>query len=150
MSSTTRFKPLTADFSVAAQIAVPDVQEAAAQGFTYIVNNRPDGEQPGQPAGDEIAAAAAASGLRYAAIPVDHSGFSMPQVDALRAILNGGAGRVLAYCRSGTRSTMLWALAQSADGAGPATLTEAAAAQGYDLLPLQPLMAQLRQRATNG
>lgn len=147
--SSTPFKPLEPDFSVAAQIVPTDLADAAAQGFTCVVNNRPDDEQPGQPTGETIAAAAEAAGLEYIAIPVDHRGFSPEQVDALRRLLDAqareGSGRILAFCRSGTRSTMLWALAQAARGVDYDQLATAAAAEGYDLKPLQPLMAQLRQ-----
>jgi uncharacterized protein (TIGR01244 family) len=94
--------------SVAGQIDPADVTRAAAQGFRRVVNNRPDGEALDQPAGAAIAEAAAAAGLDYVAIPIA-GGFTMPQVEAMAAALDDGP--VLAFCRSGTRSTNLWALA---------------------------------------
>ncbi|MEL7030031.1 MAG: sulfur transferase domain-containing protein, partial [Pseudomonadota bacterium] len=72
-----QFRTLAPDFAVAPQISQQDVAAAAADGVVLIVNNRPDGEEPGQPAGAEIEAAARAAGVAYAAIPVDHRGFSM-------------------------------------------------------------------------
>lgn len=140
------FRPLSDRFSVSPQITVEDVREAARIGFTHIVNNRPEGESPDQTPGAEIAAAAKAAGLAYTAIPVGHAGFSMEQVTAMDAIL-AETGRTLAYCRSGTRSTMLWALARSSEGAEADELSAAAASAGYDLTPLQPLMQQLREQA---
>ena len=107
--------------SVAPQIAVEHVADIAAAGFKTIVNNRPDDEDAGQPSGDAIRAAAEAAGLNYVAIPVTHAGFSHPQIDAMTQALTEAKGPVLAYCRSGTRSCNLWALA--AAKAGQSTVT---------------------------
>ncbi len=93
-----------------------------AAGFVAIVNNRPDDEEAGQPGGDAIRAAAEDHGLAYTAIPVTHAGFSHPQLDAMAAALAEANGPVLAYCRSGTRSCNLWALAGAKAGADPAAL----------------------------
>lgn len=138
----TEFLPLTPQISVSPQISLADVAAAKAMGFGHIVNNRPDGEAPGQPAGEEIEAAAHAAGMGYTAIPVDHSGFSAEQVAAMSACLVS-AKPILAYCRSGTRSTMLWALAAASRGEAPETVVALAAAQGYDVSPLLPAMRSL-------
>jgi len=130
------FRKLDDSISVAGQIAPADIADAAAQGFAMIINNRPDGEQPGQPGGDEMAAAARAAGLDYRAIPITHAGFSDDQVAAMRDALDAARGPVLAFCRSGTRSTFAWALAQLAAGEDPATLQAKAANAGYDIAPL--------------
>jgi len=137
------FRTLSADYSVAPQISIEDVAEAKAAGFAMIVNNRPDGEEPEAPQGDAIANAAAAEGLAYAAIPVGHAGFSHPQLDALDAVLNGATGPVLAYCRSGTRSTHLWALTRARAGDDVGAIVEAAAGAGYDLSGLRPMLDAL-------
>ncbi len=139
----TAFRPLTPHISVAAQISLEDVAAAKASGFGHIVNNRPDGEAPGQPAGEEIEAAAHAAGMGYTAIPVDHSGFSAEQVAAMSACLVSSKP-ILAFCRSGTRSTMLWALAAASRGDATDAIVAAAAAQGYDVSPLLPAMRSLR------
>jgi uncharacterized protein (TIGR01244 family) len=139
-------RTLSPQVSVAPQIEPEDVAELAALGFGMIVNNRPDGEAPGQPTGAAIEAAAHAAGLGYVAIPVDHSGFDVEQIAAMNACLVSPR-RILAYCRSGTRSTMLWALAEASRGTPPATLVEAAAAAGYDVRPLVPAMEQLQPKA---
>ena len=131
------FRRLDDSISVYGQISPEDVAVAAREGFTTIINNRPDGEEPGQPQGSEIAAAAAAAGLGYTAIPVDHSGFNQGQIDAMAAALDAAPGPVLAFCRSGTRSTFLWALASASQGANADELVAKAAAQGYDLSPLR-------------
>lgn len=119
--------------AVAPQITPEEVAALAAAGFTEIVNNRPEDEEPGQPSGAEIAAAAEAAGIAYRAIPVTHAGFSANQVEAMASALASSSGAVLAYCRSGTRSAHLWALARARMGDDPATLVAKAAAAGYDI-----------------
>jgi len=141
------FKKLDDGISVSPQITAAQVAEAKAMGFTLIVNNRPDGEAPDQTPGDEIAAAAAAAGLDYVAIPVGHGGISGDQLQAMAQALDAAAGPVLAYCRSGTRSTMLWALASASHGADVEALTAKAAVQGYDLGALLPTLRQLSAQA---
>ena len=137
------FRPLTALYSVAPQISIEDVAAAKAAGFAMIVNNRPDGEDPAAPQGEAIAHAAAAEGLAYAAIPIGHAGFSHAQLDAIDTVLSGATGPVLAYCRSGTRSTHLWALARARAGDDVDAICDAAAKAGYDLSALRPMMAAL-------
>jgi uncharacterized protein (TIGR01244 family) len=131
------FRTLDDTISVFGQITPQDVDEAKALGFTTIINNRPDGEQDGQPAGSEIEAAAKAAGLAYVAIPVDHSGFSEAQVTAMAEALGAADGPVLAFCRSGTRSTFLWALASAWNGAEGDALVAKAANAGYDISPIR-------------
>jgi uncharacterized protein (TIGR01244 family) len=122
---------------VAGQIAPEDVPHLAAQGVTMIINNRPDGEEPGQPAAVDVEAAAAAAGIAYRHIPVGTSGLSANQVNAMTEALDALPGRTLAFCRSGTRSTYLWALARAKTGADADDLTRKAAAAGYDLTPIR-------------
>jgi uncharacterized protein (TIGR01244 family) len=98
-----------------------------------IVNNRPDREEPGQPHSAEIEAAARAAGLGYRHIPVA-KGFSAWQVEAMADALEHGP--VLAFCRSGMRSTHLWALARASRGIPAPTLIGLAADAGYDLSDL--------------
>ncbi len=132
--------------SVAGQIGPAEIAAAKAQGFARIVNNRPDGESPDQPAGAVIARAAADAGLDYVAIPVA-GGFSVPQVEAMAEALAGAGGPVLAFCRSGTRSTNLWALASALQGGDPDALIEQAGAAGYDVSGLMPALRQLSAAA---
>ena len=84
----TTLRTIDASIAVAPQIAPDAIAELAAAGFTDIINNRPDGEDFGQPDGDEIAAAAGAAGMTYTAIPVTQAGFSHPQIDAMAAVLD--------------------------------------------------------------
>lgn len=140
------FRTLTENMLVSPQLTLDDVNTAAAMGVSMIVNNRPDGEEPSAPQGDAIAAAAAAAGLNYVAIPVGHSGFSEPQVDALIAAMDQAEGPILAYCRSGTRSTFLWALASAKQGGDPDEIMRKAMQAGYDVSPIRPMIDMLAQR----
>jgi uncharacterized protein (TIGR01244 family) len=141
------FRSVTKDLMVSPQIGLDAVAEAKALGVTLIINNRPEGESEDQVPGADIEAAARAAGLEYVAIPITHSGFSQPQVEAMVAALQGAEGKVLAYCRSGTRSTLLWALAESAQGGDPDSLTNMAAKAGYDVSSVRPLMDMLKAQA---
>jgi uncharacterized protein (TIGR01244 family) len=134
------FRKLDDSISVAGQIAPEDIAAAAAQGFTFIINNRPDDEQPGQPSGAEMEAAARAAGLSYAAIPITHTGFSDDQETAMADALESAPGPVLAFCRSGTRSTFVWALARARAGDDIDALSAKAAGAGYDLSPIRALI----------
>ena len=129
--------------SVAPQILPEDMAAIKAAGFVVIVNNRPDDEDSGQPSGDAIRAAAEAAGLAYSAIPVTHAGFSHPQIDAMAAALTAADGPVLAYCRSGTRSCNLWALAAAKAGRDPELLVAQARGAGYDLAGMKPTLDAL-------
>lgn len=140
------FIRLTPAISVAPQIAPEDCARAHAQGFAAIVCNRPDDETPGQPSAATIAAAAQASGLRFTHIPVDARGIDSDQIAAMAAVLAAG-GPVLAYCRSGTRSTNLWALAEASRGGDPDAIVAAAEAGGYDVGGMLPMLHRLAAKA---
>jgi uncharacterized protein (TIGR01244 family) len=134
----TDFRRVTDQLSVAPQIRVEDVARAAQAGFRTIVNNRPDGEEPGQPTSGEIEAAATAAGLAYVHIPV-RGGPTPDQVEAERAYLETAAGPVLAFCRSGTRSIVTWSVGEALAGARPRDeLVQLGADAGYDLSGVLP------------
>lgn len=141
------FRTLTDTMFVAPQIDTQAVAEAAALGVRLIINNRPEDESPDQTPGADIEAAARAAGLDYIAIPVTHAGFSMPQIEAMTAALASTEGKILAYCRSGTRSCLLWSLAQAQAGSDPEALSDSAADAGYDLSPIRQMLDMLRAQA---
>ncbi len=127
--------------SVSGQIQPEDVATLKDLGFVAIVNNRPDGESPDQPQGAAIEAAALAAGIAYHAIPLGREGVSPELVNATKAVLEGSDGPVFCFCRSGTRSTTLWALSQA--GTAPAgTIISQAAEAGYDMSHLAGYLGQ--------
>lgn len=141
------FRKIDDSMLVSPQITLADVAAAKELGVGLIVNNRPEGESEDQTPGDAIAAAAQEAGIAYVAIPVSHAGFSLNQVVALdEALAQAGDAPVLAYCRSGTRSTLLWALAKARAGVSPDEIAAKAAGAGYDVSPLR---AQIDMLAAN-
>jgi uncharacterized protein (TIGR01244 family) len=112
----TEFRRVTDELSVSPQISAADVAEAARQGFKTVINNRPDGEDPAQPNGHEIEAAAREAGLAYYHIPV-RGGPTAEQVETTGKVFAQAHAPVLAFCRSGTRSIVTWSLAQALSGA---------------------------------
>jgi len=112
-----------------------DMAEAAARGVTLAINNRPDHEETGQWNSTDLEEAARAAGLDYVHIPVGTE-FTADKVSALGDALAGAEGRVLVFCKSGTRSAYLWALARAREGAVPEALAANAARAGYNLRPL--------------
>lgn len=138
------FRSLTDAIMVSPQIREEDVARAKALGVTFIVNNRPEGESPDQTPGEAIETAAKEAGIGYAAVPVTQSGFAPWQMDGMdEAIAAAGDGKLLAYCRSGTRSTLLWALSQARAGEDPDMLAEKAVAAGYNLSSIRQIMDAL-------
>lgn len=128
----TEFRRVTDSFSVAPQLGVDDLTRAARQGFKLLINNRPDGEEPGQPSSAEMGEAAEAAGLAYIYVPVV-GGPTRAQADAVHEAVQAAGGPVIAYCRSGTRSINTWAAGQALSGAARDELIAAGAEAGYDL-----------------
>lgn len=134
------FRKIDDSISVSPQIMVDDVARAAELGFTAIINNRPEGESADQTEGDAIEVAAHAAGLSYVAIPITPGRLGEAEAAAMGAALAAASGPVLAYCRTGTRSTLMWALARARAGDDVAQLAAKAAAAGYDISPILPLI----------
>jgi uncharacterized protein (TIGR01244 family) len=111
-------------------------EEIAGLGVAMVINNRPDREEPGQPSSEEVEAAARAAGVEYRHIPMAGA-LSLPLVAQMADALAAADGEVLAFCKSGTRSTYLWALARARAGDDPEALVSKAAAAGYDLSPIR-------------
>ncbi|CFX33784.1 conserved protein of unknown function [Candidatus Filomicrobium marinum] len=105
---------LTPDFAVAGELSDADFEEAAASGFKAIINNRPDGEAPGQPTAASQKAIAEKHGLQYVHIPVNQANiFSDSVVGAMADTLAKLDGPILAHCKSGMRSAIVWAAASA-------------------------------------
>ena len=99
---------LSENCAVSSQIQPADVAAIAAEGFTTIVCNRPDGEDFGQPTAGDVAAACEAQGVTFKLIPIDRNGLTMDMVEDFRSAIDASEGPVLAYCRSGQRSSVIW------------------------------------------
>ncbi|OAM29327.1 MULTISPECIES: TIGR01244 family sulfur transferase [Eikenella] len=137
------FPQLADGLLVSPQISRQDILAAAAAGIQTIICNRPDGEEPGQPSFEQIRHWAAEAGIRH----VIHQPMLMPQIDTAAARtfaehLASHPAPALAYCRSGTRSSLLWAMGQAARGATPQQLVQTAAAAGIDLTAALPRLLE--------
>ena len=122
---------LTESLSVAAQITQQDIPNLAAQDFTVVVCNRPDGEVPGQATMDEIEAACNAEDLLFLRYPVDAMNFPGPDIEGLGVLFDDPGQSVLAYCRTGTRCANLWVTSLTGDAQAAAMQT--ARDIGFDL-----------------
>ena len=124
---------------VSGQIAPGDVAGLKDRGVTMIVNNRPDGEDRGQPTGAEIEQAARAAGIAYRHVPIIR-GIGPADVEAMQQAMDEADGKLLAYCRAGTRSALAWAVARRKQGASIEEIEEAASGAGVDLAPVAHLL----------
>jgi sulfide:quinone oxidoreductase len=134
---------LTPTLSVAPQIAAADIDTLASHGFRAVICNRPDGEGADQPNFAEIERACAAAGLEAAYLPVVSGKVQDKDAVAFAALMDRLPKPVLAFCRTGTRSTTLWALAEAARGQPMPGIVAVAKAAGYD-------MSSVMRRIING
>ena len=133
-------RPITPDYAVSPQIAPSDMPAIVAAGFTCIICNRPDAENPPATQASAIQTAAEAAGLTFVNNPVTHQGLNMDMVHTQRDA--AAVGKTLAYCASGTRSSVVWALSQ----AGTLSTDDILAATthaGYDLGGMRPQLDSL-------
>ena len=122
------------------QIDPAALADFAVEGVTMVINNRPDHEDPGQPTSAEMETAAAACGIAYRHMPIAR-GMGPSDIEAMRAALRAaGDGKVLAFCRSGTRSVLAWAVARSEDGVARDELERCAEQAGFSLAPVAHLL----------
>ena len=141
------FKHLTPYLAVAPQLTEDDIRRAAEHGFSSVVNNRPDFEEPGQPLQDELRQTAEALGLDYHYLLVISGGLSLDNVQTFNTLQPALREPVLMFCRSGTRCTHLWALQQAATTTVQLEqIVATAAAAGYDLTALLPMLQDIRQK----
>ena len=122
----------------------PDIEALARLGVRTIVNNRPDGEDQGQLSAAEARRLAEAHGLVYHHIPITAATLSRADVDAFAAALRDAPTPVVAHCRSGTRSTLLWSLVRKREGADALAIVAEAARHGIDIASLPAVAARLR------
>ncbi|MEB8388889.1 TIGR01244 family sulfur transferase [Rhodobacteraceae bacterium KMM 6894] len=132
---------ITDTFTVSPQISLEDVPAIAKAGFRTILCNRPDGEEPGQVSHAEIEAAAHKAGLEFRSVPIVSAAVSQTDLADFKAVLDAMPAPILAYCRSGTRCTMMWSIMQMGKMPGE-KIVEAAAAAGYDMSGLVAQMSR--------
>jgi uncharacterized protein (TIGR01244 family) len=132
-------RQLDSTTSVSGQFQPADVAGLKASGFSMIISNRPDGEEPGQPTAAEIQDAAEAEGLEFRHVPIIR-GIGPADVEAMQEALEAAPGKLLAYCRSGNRSALTWAVARRGQGASIEDIQRAVAGAGFDLSPVEHLL----------
>lgn len=138
-------RALTPAYAVSPQIDPSDLPAIKAAGYTTIIDNRPDGEIPPDLHTATMRQAAEALGLTFVANPVIGGAMTMDNVTAQRAAIEAATGPVFAYCASGNRSSVVWALAHAAEM--PADdLIGIPARFGYNLEHLRPTLESLAQR----
>jgi uncharacterized protein (TIGR01244 family) len=135
---------LAPGLSAAGKLDRADIEALADAGVKTIINNRPDGEDPGQLAAADAKKLAESRGIAYHHIPFTAATLTKAEVDAFAATLASANGPVVAHCRSGTRSTLVWALTRMREGADPMALIAQAAGNGIDIAVLPALAARLR------
>jgi uncharacterized protein (TIGR01244 family) len=125
---------------VSGQVAAHEVAGLAEQGISVLVNNRPDGEEPGQPLAGEIEEAAAAAGIGYRFIPILR-GIGPADIEEMQKALRATEeGKLLAFCRSGTRSALTVALAKREEGASSEEVVQQLNNAGFDHSPIAHLL----------
>jgi uncharacterized protein (TIGR01244 family) len=134
---------LAPGLTAAGALSRDDIEALAASGVKTIINNRPDGEDPGQLSADEAGRLCASRSIAYHHIPFVAATLTRADIDAFDAVLKSAPQPVVAHCRSGTRSTMIWALTRMRQGENPATLVALGAKNGVDIAALPVLAAKL-------
>lgn len=125
---------------VSGQVAPHEVAGLAEQGVTVLVNNRPDGEEPDQPLAGDIEDAAAKAGIAYHFVPIMR-GIGPSDIRAMQqAMRDAGDGKMLAFCRSGTRSALACGLAHRHDGASADEVSNRLSEAGFDPGPIAHLL----------
>ena len=102
---------------VAGQLKATDFESLSASGIKTIINNRPDDEEPGQLSSKDAAKLAEENGMAYHYLPmVNGQPLAFNMVEDFKGIIDSSDGKILAHCRSGMRSTFIWALGQIPSG----------------------------------
>lgn len=133
-------RPLTPDYAVSPQVEPEDFASIAAAGFTTVINNRPCSEIPESHQADNMRVAAEAAGLKFVVLPLTHATINPQTAEAQKAACDASDGPVFAYCASGTRCTIIWALTQ-AGSQTPDDIIRTAADQGYDISMMRGQLA---------
>ncbi|WP_146344079.1 TIGR01244 family sulfur transferase [Falsiphaeobacter marinintestinus] len=133
---------ITPDYAVSPQITAEDAQAIADAGFKLVICNRPDAEVTPDLAEETIRAAVEAAGLRFEALPLTQETMTLDNAARHRALMESAEGPVLAYCRTGTRCSVVWALGH-ASILSPDDILSKTSAAGYQLDQLRPTLTQI-------
>ena len=130
------FRRITDKFYVAPQLSEADISDAKAEGFEIVIMNRPAHETPDQPNTELLVNAFQDEDMAFYHIPI----IAPPEANDIEATVSvmkeSDGKKILAFCRSGTRSATLWAYAMAWKNAYDVeTILEMALAAGYDLSP---------------
>ena len=132
-------RPLTPHYAVSPQISPEDLPLIAEAGFSAVICNRPDAENPPEWHAAAMAEAAQAAGLQFHNLPLTHQTMTPENVARQRDLIDASTGPVLAYCASGTRSSVIWSLGQAGHLSTDEILAATAQA-GYQLDQLRPAL----------
>ena len=135
---------LSPQYSVSPQIFLSDVAELKRLGFDVVVNNRPDGESDDQPSSDQVKREVEEAGLRYVYNPINLNNLSAAEVSIQNEQIQT-SDKVFAYCRTGTRSSVLWVLALHNDDVSFDNLFTQVVEKGFDLNRCLPAMQPLKK-----
>lgn len=133
---------VTESYHVSPQISPEDAAAIREAGYTLVIDNRPDNEVPPELQATPMRQAMEAAGLRFEVLPLTHQTMTAEKILQQAEMIDGADGKVLAYCASGTRCTVIWALARASE-LGADGVLKAAAAAGYDLAGLRPTLQAL-------
>lgn len=137
-------RSVTPRYHVSPQISPQDIPDLAAQGFTLVICNRPDAENPPELHAERVRTAAEAAGLSFVQLDLTHQTMTPDNIARQNELVENAEGPVLAYCASGTRCTVAWALGQA--GRMPVDdILAATRAAGYALEQLRPTLEALAQ-----
>jgi len=126
--------------SVSGQLRPEEIAGLAERGVTLVINNRPDGEEPDQPLAADIEAAAEAAGISYRHVPILR-GIGPADIEAMQEALRAAqGGQALAFCRSGNRSALTWALAMRAEGLAREEVERRVTEAGFNVAPIAHLL----------
>jgi uncharacterized protein (TIGR01244 family) len=140
--------PLDDRVAVAGQLQPGDMRDVAAAGYVAVVNNRPEGEAMfGQPRTADLRKAAEAAGLVFLDLPFSGPRATPEQVRAFVDLLANRPGRVVAFCKSGMRSALLWGAASIAAGQSIEDVLATAMRAGQNLDPVGDTMVALARAA---
>jgi uncharacterized protein (TIGR01244 family) len=143
MPAMPRLMELAPGLTAAGALSADNIEALAASGVKTIINNRPDNEDPGQLPAEEAQRLCASHGIAYHHIPFVAATLTTADIDAFESVLMKASHPMVAHCRSGTRSTMIWALTRMRQGDDPAALVALGAKNGVDISALPMLAAKL-------